>query len=155
MGGLIASLSIADLWQAPLAALRDAEPVSPVYHTLAVQPAGPVAEFPYFYLRRDFPRHAYYMLNSTTHWMPLINGYSDHIPQDFRDQVILLSSFPTRDSLAILGKIGARYVVFHLNLYDRRSRERLVERIDQYGQYLRPLAKEGDVWLFEIVAWPN
>ena len=119
------------------------------------RPPGAVAEFPYFYERSDFPRHAFYMLNSTTHWMPLVNGYSDHIPQEFRNQVRPLSSFPTREAFQILGKAGARYVLFHLNMYDRRSRERLLERIETYRAYLRPLVQEGDVWLFEIVGFPN
>jgi hypothetical protein len=157
--GLVAAalgvLAVADLMQAPLTALRDAEPVSPAYRTLTIQPTGPVVEFPYFYRRPDFPRHAVYMLNSTAHWMPLVNGYSDHIPQDFREHVVPLSSFPTRESFAILAKIGARYAVFHLDMYDRRSRERVIERIAEYGNFLRPLVKEGDVWLFEIVGWPN
>jgi hypothetical protein len=148
-------LAAADLAQAPLTTLRDVDPPLEVYRTLAVQPTGAVAEFPYFYRRSDFPRHAYYMLNSTAHWMPLVNGYSDHIPKEFRDTVTPLSSFPTRESFAILGRFGARYVVFHLNLYDRRSRERLIERIQSYAPYLRPLVQEGDVWLFEIVGFPN
>ncbi|MCA1583262.1 MAG: hypothetical protein LC791_00325 [Acidobacteria bacterium] len=125
------------------------------YAMLATLPRGPVAEFPYFYRRPDFPRHAYYMLNSTAHWQPLVNGYSDHIPRDFREQVVPLSSFPSRESFLLLGKIGARYVVFHLDLYDRRSRERLLERLQSYGRYLRPLMQEEDVWLYEIVDWPN
>ncbi|MCC7240545.1 MAG: hypothetical protein IT180_01360 [Acidobacteria bacterium] len=153
--GLLVVAAAVELMQAPLTALREAPPFPEAYRTLAVQPPGPVAEFPYYYRRGDFPRHAIYMLNSTTHWMPLINGYSDHIPQEFRDQVIPLSSFPTRESFQILGKLGARYVVFHLNLYDTRSRARLLERIDSYGAYLRPLVREGDVWLFEIVGFPN
>lgn len=153
--GLLVVAAAVELMQAPLTALREAPPFPEAYRTLAVQPPGPVAEFPDYYRRGDFPRHAIYMLNSTTHWMPLINGYSDHIPQEFRDQVIPLSSFPTRESFQILGKLGARYVVFHLNLYDTRSRARLLERIDSYGAYLRPLVREGDVWLFEIVGFPN
>jgi hypothetical protein len=148
-------VSAAELTHAPLTALREAPPLSSVYRTLAIQPPGVVAEFPYFSRRGDFPRHAFYMLNSTSHFMPLVNGYSDHIPQSFRNDVIPLSSFPSRDSFAVLGSLGARYVVFHLNLYDRRSREYLLERIARYQQYLRPLAKDGDVWLFEIVAFPN
>jgi hypothetical protein len=151
----LAALAAAELMQAPLTAFRTVEPFAPAYRTLAIQPPGPVVEFPYFYERSDFPRHAYYMLNSTTHWMPLINGYSDHIPQEFRNQVRPLSSFPTRESFQILGKAGARYVLFHLNMYDRRSRERLLERIETYRAYLRPLVQEGDVWLFEIVGFPN
>ncbi len=120
-----------------------------------MQPAGPVAEFPFSHQRSDFPRHAIYMVNSSTHWMPLVNGYSDHIPREFRDAVVPLSTFPSRGAFRILANVGARYVVFHLNLYDARSRERLIERIDTYREYLRPLVKEGDVWLFEIVGFPN
>jgi len=111
--------------------------------------------FPFWGRPSSFHGHSEYMLESTTHWQPLINGYSDHIPQEFRDHVIALSSFPTRESFQILGKIGARYVVFHLNLYDTRSRARLLARLDTYGAFLRPLVREGDVWLFEIVAFPN
>ena len=152
---VIALVAAAELMQAPLTAMREAQPFPAAYRTLAVQTPGVVAEFPYFYRRSDFPRHAIYMLNSTTHWMPLVNGYSDHIPQEFRDQVVPLSSFPTRESFQILGKVGTRYVVFHLDMYDARSRERLIERIGTYGAYLRPLVQEGDVWLFEIVGFPN
>lgn len=151
----VALLAAAELMQAPLTAFRQVEPFPAAYQTLAIQPPGAVAEFPFFYERNDFPRHAIYMLNSTTHWLPLVNGYSDHIPQEFRNQVRGLSSFPTRESFQLLGKAGARYVVFHLNMYDRRSRERLLERIDSYRAYLRPLVQEGDVWLFEIVGFPN
>lgn len=144
-----------ELTHAPLRTLREAEPVARAYRVLATVPAGPVAEFPFFYRRQDFPRHAYYMLNSAPHWLPLVNGYSDHIPQDFRDHVIPLSTFPSRESFRILGKVGARYVVFHLNLYDRRSRGRVLEQIQSYAPYLRPLVQENDVWLYEIVDWPN
>ena len=53
------------------------------------------------------------------------------------------------------GSAGARYVVFHLDMYNARARERLFERLDTYSPYLRPLAQEGSVWLYEIVGWPN
>jgi hypothetical protein len=155
MATLFVLVAAAELTHAPLAVMREAPPLPAVYRTLAIQPAGVVAEFPYFNRRPDFPRHAMYMLNSTSHWMPLVNGYSDHIPRAFRDQALPLSSFPSRDAFAVLGSLGARYAVFHLNLYDRRSRQFLLERIEQYGEYLRPLAKDADVWLFEIVAFPN
>jgi hypothetical protein len=148
-------LAVGELATAPLAQFRDAEPVSPVYRILATLPRGPVAEFPWWYQRSDFPRHAYYMLNSTAHWQPLINGYSDHIPADFRRDVLTLSSFPSRESFAILGKAGARYVVFHTHMYDARQRVRLEERLNAYSAYLRPLMHEGTVWLYEIVDWPN
>ncbi len=145
----------AELATLPLTQFREAEPLSPVYPTLATLPYGVVVEFPYWYERSDFPRHAYYMLNSTTHWKPLVNGYSDHIPADFRKTVIPLSSFPSRESFGILARADARYVVFHLDMYNTRLRERLFERLKTYSAYLRPLAQEGPVWLYEIVGWPN
>lgn len=154
-GAVLTLVAAAELTTAPLSQFRDAEPLSPVYRVLATLPYGAVAEFPYWYERHDFPRHAYYMLNSTAHWQPLVNGYSDHIPSDFRTTVLPLSSFPTRESFGILAKAGARYVVFHLDMYNVRMRERLMERLDTYSPYLRPLAQEGSVWLYEIVAWPN
>ena len=135
--------------------LPEAPPRSPVYRMLATLRPGPVVELPFFYERPDFPRHALYMFNSTYHWQPLVNGYSDHIPQDFRDMVIPLSSFPTRESFALLEARRTRYAVFHLNFYDRRSREKLMDRLQQYGAFLTPLCREDDVWLFEITAWPR
>ena len=151
----LAALATCELATMPLSQFREAEPLSPVYQRLATLPAGPVAEFPYWYQRSDFPRHASYMLNSTAHWFPLVNGYSDHIPADFRRNVTPLSSFPSRESFSILGAAGARYVIFHTHLYDARSRARLTDRLASYSTYLRPIAQEGSVWLYEIVGWPN
>ncbi len=148
-------LAALELNGAPLTAQREAPPVPEAYRVLARLPRGPVAEFPYFSQRSDFPRHAEYMLGSTIHFQPLINGYSDHIPQAFRATVLPLSSFPTRESFGILGRIGARYVVFHLRGYDRRNQARLLERLKTYERFLRPLVQQDDVWLYEIVDWPN
>jgi hypothetical protein len=151
----VALVTFGELATMPLAGFRRAEPFSPVYSRLASLPRGVVVEFPYWYERSDFPRHAAYMLNSTVHWRPLVNGYSDHIPADFRKTVLPLSSFPSRESFGILARADARYVVFHLDMYNTRLRERLFERLKTYSPYLRPLAQEGPVWLYEIVDWPN
>jgi hypothetical protein len=152
---IMAVAAFAELATMPLVGFRRAEPLSPVYARLASLPHGVVAEFPYWYRRSDFPRHAAYMLSSTAHWKPLVNGYSDHIPDDFRKTVLPLSSFPSRESFGILARADARYVVFHLDMYNTRLRERLFERLQTYSPYLRPLAQEGSVWLYEIVDWPN
>jgi hypothetical protein len=148
-------LAVADQFRAPLR-MREAPPLPRAYDTLARLPKGPVIELPYWYERLAYPRHAEYMLASTYHWQPLVNGYSDHIPQDFRDTALPLSSFPSRESFAILEQLGARYAVFHLDLMDPRTREKTIERIEsEYAAYLRPLEKNGEVWLFEIVGWPR
>jgi hypothetical protein len=148
-------LAVAELTTAPLSQFRIAEPFPAAYRMLRTLPRGPVAEFPYWYERHDFPRHAQYMLNSTTHWQPLVNGYSDHIPADFRRSVRALSTFPSREAFFALARADTRYVVFHLDMYNARLRERLFERLETYSPYLRPIVQEGPVWLFEIVDWPN
>jgi hypothetical protein len=148
-------LVVADLYRAPLR-MRTAPPLSSVYTTLASLPRGPVIELPYWSDSGAYHRHAEYMLLSAAHWQPLVNGYSDHIPQDFRDNATPLSGFPSRDSFAILENIGARYAVFHLNLMDPEARTSLVARLENdYLGYLRLLEKDGDVWLYEIVSWPK
>ena len=77
-------LVVADLYRAPLR-MREAPPLPKAYRTLARLPKAPTIELPYWATSIEFHRHAEYMLASTAHWQPLINGYSDHIPQDFRD----------------------------------------------------------------------
>lgn len=147
-------LAIADTVQAPIY-MREAPPVSPAYDTLSRLPKAPLAEFPFWATSMDFHGHAEYMLGSTAHWQPMINGYSDHIPQDFRDAAQQLRGFPSREAFATLEKYGARYVALHLNLFGQQTRDRLPALLDDYSPYLRPLSKDGDIWLFEIIGWPR
>jgi hypothetical protein len=153
LGGLLAALLSCELATAA-PDYKEAGRVSPGYRMLARLPRGPVAEFPFFYRRSDFPQHAQYMLSSTYHWQPLINGYSDHIPEDFRRMVTTLSSFPSMDGFKILKEHRVRYVVFHPKGYDHRLLARLSDRLTAYQRYLRLLNRDDDVWLYEIAEWP-
>jgi hypothetical protein len=154
MGGLVAALLACELATIPLD-LREAPPVVTAYRLLAKLPRGPVLELPFYYRRSDFPRHAEYMLGSTYHWQPLINGYSDHIPEDFRKIALPLSSFPTMESFALIEQRKVRYVVFHTHGYDRRSLQLVGERLAAYHAYLRAVYVDKEAWLYEIVDWPK
>ena len=127
---------------------------SPAYRVLAMLPRGPVIEMPFYYLRGDFPKHTIYMLNSTTHWMPLVNGYSDHIPGEFLDRVDTLKYFPSRDAFAMLQRDHVRYAVFHMYGYNEQNRQDILGRLKQFEDYLRPLYVDDDVRLYEIVGFP-
>lgn len=154
MAGLLTVAALGELAIIPID-WRQAPPLPAPYRLLATLPRGPVVELPFFYQRHDFPRHTIYMLFSTYHWQPLVNGYSDYIPADFREMVVVVSSFPARDSFKRLEPIRPRYAVFHMNMYDRVNRPRVEARIREFSQYLKLLIRDGDVWLFEITGWPE
>jgi hypothetical protein len=63
--------------------VQQAPPVEPVYRMLATLPAQPVIEMPFYYPQVGVYQHTKYMLASTSHWMPMVNGCSDYIPPDF------------------------------------------------------------------------
>ena len=48
----------------------------------------------------------------------------------------------------------ARYIVVDLNLY-AAARPEMEEKLDEFANYLRPLSKVDDTWLFEIASWPR
>jgi len=135
--------------------LRPALPVPAPYRVLARLPAGAVVEFPYFFIGDDLHRNALYMLYSTTHWRPMVNGYSDFIPDDYLRTKRTISTFPSQEAFHLLRQRGARYTMFHLQMYDYRSREKLLERLDRYRPYLRQLVQADDVLLYEITDWPQ
>jgi hypothetical protein len=132
-----------------------ARDVPRAYKVLAAADRGAVVELPFYYLGENRFRQTQYMLGSTWHWQPLVNGYSDYIPPDFFVGGPLLESFPNAEGFAWLRERGTRYVVFHLGLYDEAQRRRLQERIASHAAYLQPKYLFGTVHLYEIVAWPS
>jgi hypothetical protein len=91
------------------------------------------------------------MLASTSHWQPLVNGYSDHIPQEFIAREGMLGEFPTAESLAWLTEQRVKYAVFHVDDYPAEQRQSLQARLTQFASRLRPLHSDGRLWLYEIV----
>jgi hypothetical protein len=153
VGTLLVGLTIGDLFVAPLFLVQTV-PVAQAYEALKARPVAPVVEFPFFNRRMEYARHSYYMLGSTAHWRPLVNGYSDFIPPEFRNMANPVAPFPNPESFAILKPLGVRYVVFHTHLYSPKDRALLEQRIARYRDYLAPVFTGDGTWLYEIVAWP-
>jgi len=152
-GAAIAALAVVEL-RVPLDLPR-AIPVAPVYRVLATLPRGPVIEMPFYYPEVGLYQHTKYMLASTSHWMPLVNGYSDFIPADFREHVMTLAPFPSRDALKILQPMNVRYAVFHLNGYNTENRNDVITRLAELAPYFRPLYADEHTRLYEIVGFPK
>lgn len=134
--------------------LREMNGFEPVYRALATLPRAPVIEMP-FYLEGMFPLHSKYMLYSTTHWMPLVNGYSDYIPPDFVDRAPTLAAFPSRAALGLLEPLKVRYAVFHMYGYNESNRQDVLARLQELAPYFRLVYSGEDTRLYEIVGYPK
>ena len=80
---LAGALTVAALAELTLVPFQwDRALVTPsAYQALAGMPRAPLAEFPFYGGRVAWHLHTQYMVFSTSHWLPLLNGYSDHTPR--------------------------------------------------------------------------
>ena len=95
---------------------------------------GAVVELPMF-PRREFHRNARYLLSSTVHWRPLLNGFGGFTPPDYDDVAIRAGTFPSVPGVAWLQELGVGYVVVHSDRYPdpagfRHALDRLERRRD-------------------------
>ena len=114
-------------------------PLPRAYQMLASLPRGPVVDFPFAYRRTDYQQHARAMFWSVFHWQPLVNGYSDVIPEDFREIALPINGFPDAASFEILRARRVRYVVWHMDTY-RRAVARKTARAISAGTRLHAAA---------------
>jgi len=139
--------------------LADAPELPPAYQRLISLPPGPVAEFPFFIAPLERHRHTEYMLMSTYHWKPLINGSSDHMPEDFFREAQQLATFPDVAAWRVLRDRQARYVVIHWEIdeqvHSAEHRRALELEIPQLQNYLRVIVDSTRVSLYEIISWPE
>jgi hypothetical protein len=140
---------LATTWPMP-----EVQPLEQVYRVLRKLPPGPVIEMPFWYLEFMFPRQTYYMLQSTSHWMPLVNGYSDYTPPDYLDQVMTLAAFPSVPAFKVLEPGRVRYAIFHRYWYSDETWATVTPRMKELSRYLKPIFVDEGTQLYEIVAFP-
>jgi hypothetical protein len=116
-----------------------------IYHVLDREPKAVVADLP-LAPHQAISLNAVRMLNSTTSFYRLLNGYSGFIPQSYLDHFDAVSGFPSADSLAALRTIGVTHVFVHLDAYSPASVEWLRS---QPG--VRQLVSDGSISLFELL----
>ena len=151
-GLALITIAVIESWVGPLQ-LAAAPEVPAVYERLARMPRAGVAEFPYYRGSTERFLNTDYMLMSTFHWQPILNGYSDHFPPDYYTSRPVLDQFPSQAAVDLMREKGVRWVVVH---YDRYSRARAAEIRLQLGSAnlgMR-LVEDGPSWsLYEII-WP-
>jgi hypothetical protein len=117
---LIVAVNVEAL-RAPLT-FRPYEGVPRIYESLKDPSVRAVAEFPFFQPDAIL-RNAPYVLNSTAHWKPLVNGYSGFVPRSYPGIADALRDFPGDRSRAELHRLGVSHVVIHLDAYGDRAGE--------------------------------
>jgi hypothetical protein len=132
----------------------------PVYRWLADQPGRPpVVHLPmldvYGMERRPRYHESVYMVYSTLHWKPLVNGYAGIEPARYVRLRELARGFPSREFLDALREIGVRYVVLHRGGYGPLQWPRVESSLPAFREDLVPAAAFGEDTVFALQARPG
>jgi hypothetical protein len=103
---------------------------------VAAEGRGPLAELPIADPRDAVASarlHSHYMLHSTLHWFPIVNGYSGMVPPRHEEMFRLLANFPDDASLTALEAVGVHEVVLHREFYRQEDWDRVTHAIDALG----------------------
>ena len=129
----------------------------PVYRWLAEQPGrDPIVHLPmldvYGLERRPAFHESVYMVYSTLHWKPLVNGYAGIEPRRYVEIRSLARSFPSEEFLDALRAVGTRHVIVHRKGYGPFQWERLQQGMPQAlaSGALREVAVLGDDTVYEL-----
>jgi len=118
--------------------------IPPIYDVLATEPRAVVAHLPLFD-SRVIQGNAGYMLGSTRHWHPILNGYSGFTPPSYRVHLAELAGFPDDRSLRYLTTIGVTYVVVDT---PRLGRERVTAAAT--NERLRLVSTDGTLRIYRL-----
>jgi hypothetical protein len=118
------------------------------YPLLANEP-GPVVlvEAP-FYLPQTVFENAEYVLNSTAHWRPLMNGYSGYTPRTYRQYADKFCHFPDERALDAMRAAGATHLMLHPRRY--ADPEATLRRALANPSLERLFVSRDDLTLFRI-----
>ena len=121
----------------------------PIYRSLAAVEPGAVLELP-IYAGDSFHRNAWYLLASTAHWRPLVNGFGGYQSNEYVDRADVVGTFPSVVANARLRVLRVPYVVIHLDAYsERAAATQALERAVRRGE-IDLVAKEGSDRLYRI-----
>lgn len=118
--------------------------IPPIYSQVPQEAGTHVVEIP-FYGARSSQFHASYMLNSTKHWQPIMNGYSGFQPPSFFRHAEILQAFPDDASIELLRTLAVTHVFVHLEQLPRETLAAINAR-----QELEPVESFGPIALYRL-----
>ena len=90
-----------------------------IYRLLADEPGQVVVAEQPFFPRSGIFQNSPYVLASTAHWRPLMNGYSGYTPDSYQKYADAFWYFPQDWAIDAMKKAGVTHVVVHLETFDR------------------------------------
>jgi hypothetical protein len=143
---LLALLPLAEAWRSRndfVAAPVD-PPRSERFLETAAPPDAAVVHLPMPHERERIGENAVYMLWSSSHFRPMLNGYSTFTPPSFYEAARALDSFPDEASLALLRNRGVEHVLIHKDRYLRERASELMKNVAAEPQ-LEAVLEDDDV----------
>jgi hypothetical protein len=132
--------------RAPLGLVRF-DGVPAVYDTLAQDRSAVIVEAP-FPMPQQWFLNSRYMVNSTRHWRPMLNGYSSYRPPSYYESYEIMQAFPADASLIALHHLGITHVVVHVKDMPRID----PARYDPYDNVpsLQLVTRDDDVLIYRL-----
>jgi hypothetical protein len=119
-----------------------------IYSLLAQEPGRVVLVEVPFYPAQAFFENGPYVLNSTAHWRPLMNGYSGYVPQTYREYASSFWYFPRDYAIDAMRKAGATHVMIHPDKFGPDAEE--MWRAVEASPYLERIAISPNVVLYRL-----
>jgi hypothetical protein len=115
---VVTLVCLVEFWSAPMATRVNEEPPTEAHRWLSSQPPGTVVlEMPVPASGALWRYETTYVIRSTHHWQPLVNGYSGFAPREYLQTLDSLRGFPDDRSIARLRELGARFVLLNRVYY--------------------------------------
>jgi hypothetical protein len=120
-----------------------------IYAMLADEPGAVVLiEVPFYPAQAVF-ENAEYVLNSTAHWRPLMNGYSGYTPMSYREFADLFWYFPDTAAIEAIRAAGATHLVLHPDRFGPEGQDTL-QRALADPRLERMAVARNNITLFRI-----
>jgi hypothetical protein len=91
-----------------------------IYALLADEPHVVLAEVP-FYPRQAVFENSEYVVNSTAHWKPLMNGYSGYTPTSYGEYANVFWYFPRDYAIDAMKRAGVTHIMVHPDRFGREA----------------------------------
>jgi hypothetical protein len=143
-GAALVALAALELYPGPLELTRF-EGVPRIYATLRDAKDVVAVELPFYGGSASF-RQANYMLNSTRHWQPILNGYSGVHTLPYQQKLVeRLADFPGPVAMSTLREAGVTHVFVHVDELPPDAAAELEKTGD-----LELVARQRNILLFRV-----